>query len=141
MASTISTFEQYIESVPDDGKQIIIKLQKIFSENLFDGFEPMIQYGMPSFVVPHRLFPQGYHCSPEQPLPFISFAARNKFIAVYHMGIYAIPEFCKWFTEEYPKHAKTNLDMGKSCIRFKKPEHIPCDLIAELARKSPRNDG
>lgn len=135
MAAEINTFEHYIESLPEDRQQIVIKLQNTFLENLPDGFEPMIQYNMPSFVIPHKLYPAGYHCSPEQPLPFISFASRSNYIALYHMGIYAIAELYAWFVEEYPKHVKAKLDMGKSCIKFKKPEHIPYGLIAELAQK------
>jgi hypothetical protein len=87
------------------------------------------------YSVPHSRYPAGYHCNPEQPLPFISVASQKNFIALYHMGIYADPELLAWFTAEYPKHSKTKLDMGKSCIRFKKPEAIPFALIAELAGK------
>ncbi len=85
-------------------------------------------------------YPAGYHCDPKQALPFISIASQKNFIAIYHMGIYSDPKLLEWFTAEYPKHSKTKLDMGKSCIRFKKPEAIPFELIGQLAEKmTPQN--
>jgi hypothetical protein len=90
---------------------------------------------MIGYVVPHSIYPNGYHCTPELPLPFISFASQKNFIAIYHMGIYANPELLNWFVAEYPKHSTQKLDMGKSCIRFKKANQIPFELIAELAQK------
>lgn len=95
---------------------------------------------MLGYVVPHSLYPAGYHCDPKTPLPFLAIASQKNFIALYHMGIYAKPELLKWFTTEYPKHSTAKLDMGKSCIRFKKPEHIPYTLIAELAKKMTVKD-
>ena len=86
-------------------------------------------------VVPHSIYPNGYHCNPKLALPFINLASQKKFIALYHMGIYANPELLKWFTDEFPKHSSQKLDMGKSCIRFKKADQIPFDLIAELVQK------
>ena len=109
-------------------------------DNLPNGFEEVINYGMPGYVVPHSMYPDGYHCNPSLPLPFIGLASQKNFVALYHMGIYANPKLLKWFTEEYPKHCKSKLDMGKSCIRFKKPEQIPYDLIAELAGKMTVQD-
>jgi len=90
---------------------------------------------MLGWSVPHKLYPAGYHCKPEDPLPFLSIASQKNFIAVYHMGIYANPKLLKWFVSEFPKHSKSKLDMGKSCIRFKKMEDIPFKLIGELASK------
>lgn len=127
--------KSYIEKLPEDRQVTINKLRKVISENLPDGFAEEISYGMIGFVVPHSLYPAGYHCTPSEPLPFISLASQKNFISLYHMGIYAKPELLQWFTEEYPKHSKTKLDMGKSCIRFKKPEQIPYELIAELCTK------
>ena len=95
---------------------------------------------MPAWVVPHSTYPDGYHCTPELPLPFMNVASQKNFIAVYHMGIYANPELMEWFVSEYPKHCKRKLDMGKSCIRFKKIEEIPFELIAELSTKMTPND-
>lgn len=95
---------------------------------------------MPGYVVPHEIYPAGYHCDPKLPLPFVAIASQKNFIAFYHMGIYAIPELQKWFTTEFPKHSTAKLDMGKSCIRFKKPEHIPYQLLGELIKKLPVKD-
>ena len=130
-----STPEEYLEKVPKERKEPMEKLRKVILENLPDGFEEMINYGMIGYVVPHSIYPDGYHCSPELPLPFLSRASQKNFIGLYHMGIYANEELLNWFVGEYPKYIKTKLDMGKSCIRFKKPDQIPYELIAELASK------
>jgi hypothetical protein len=99
-----------------------------------------MSYGMLGYVVPHSVYPPGYHCDPNLPLPFMAVASQKNFIAFYHMGIYAQPELLKWFTTEYPKHSKAKLDMGKSCMRFKKPENIPYKLIGELVKKMKVKD-
>ncbi|MBD3639191.1 MAG: DUF1801 domain-containing protein [Crocinitomicaceae bacterium] len=125
----------YITKLPEDRQEPMKKLKAAIEANIPDGFEEAISYGMPGWVVPHTIYPAGYHCKPEEPLPFMSIASQKNFIAVYHMGIYADPELMKWFTNEYPKHCKRKLDMGKSCIRFKKMDDIPYELIGELASK------
>ncbi len=94
-----------------------------------------MNYGMIGYVVPHKIFPVGYHVNPKMPLPFVNIASQKNFIAFYHMGLYGNKKLLDWFVGEYPKHSKTKLDMGKSCVRFKKPEHIPFELIGELMRK------
>ena len=131
----ITTIKEYINSLPEERKLVIEHLLRTLKENLPKGFEERISYGMPGFVVPHSIYPDGYHCDPSLPVPFIGLASQKNFIALYHMGIYANPDLLKWFIGEYPKHCKSKLDMGKSCIRFKKLEQIPYDLIAELAGK------
>lgn len=139
MKTNISTPDDYIDSLPDDRKVILEKLRKIFKKNLPKGFEETLSYGMLAYVVPHSLYPAGYHTNPELPLPFVSIASQKNFIALYHMGVYGDPKLLQWFTSEYSKHSKAKLDMGKSCIRFKKPDQIPFDLITELAKKiSPK---
>jgi len=135
MAENILDVQSYIQNLPEDRQDTINKLRKVIMDNLPEGFSETIGFGMIGFVVPHSLYPDGYHCTPSEPLPFISLASQKNFISLYHMGIYAVPELLQWFTEEYPKHSKTKLDMGKSCIRFKKPEQIPFELIAELCTK------
>lgn len=127
--------KEYLGNVPEERKEAIRKLRETIVENLPEGFQEKLGYGMPGYVIPHSIFPAGYHCDPKLPLPFMGFASQKNFIAFYHMGIYAMPELHDWFVGEYPKHVKTKLDMGKSCIRFKKPDQIPYDLIAELVRK------
>jgi len=130
-----NTPDEYIAQLPDDRKPIMEKLRKVILDNLPKGFEEVNNYGMIGYVVPHSIYPKGYHVTPDLPLPFINIASQKNFIGVYHMGIYANPKLLKWFTAEYPKHCKLKLDMGKSCIRFKKPDQIPFDLIGELASK------
>ncbi|MBX3044254.1 MAG: DUF1801 domain-containing protein [Candidatus Kapabacteria bacterium] len=129
------TTEQYIEQLTADRQVAVRELRKTILQNLPDGFSETISYGMIGFVVPHSIYPSGYHCDPKQPLPFISIASQKNFIALYHMGLYANPDLLKWFSDEYPKHSKTKLDMGKSCIRFKKPDQIPFELIGDLCSK------
>ena len=99
------------------------------------GFKEEMNYGMLGYVVPHEIYPGGYHCDPKQPLPFANIASQKNFIAFYHMGLYAMPKLYKWFVDEYPRYSTAKLDMGKSCIRFKKAEHIPYKLIGELIKK------
>ena len=140
MTSTAKTADDYIASLPEDRKTAMAKLRKVIVSNLPKGFTETMQYGMLGWAVPHSKYPAGYHCNPTQALPFAGIASQKNFIAVYHMGVYAMPELLDWFTKEYPKHSKTKLDMGKSCIRFKKPENIPFDLIGELASKMTVND-
>ena len=136
----ITTIKEYINSLPEERKLVIEHLLRTLKENLPKGFEERISYGMPGFVVPHSIYPDGYHCDPSLPVPFIGLASQKNFVALYHMGIYANPDLLKWFIGEYPKHCKSKLEMGKSCIRFKKPEQIPYALIAELAGKMTVQD-
>lgn len=130
-----NTIKEYVNNAPEHQKAAIQKLLNILTKKLPKGFEKTMSYGMPSFVVPHSIYPNGYHCKPEEPVPFISIGAQKKHIGFYHMGIYAIPELLNWFTTEFPKHSSLKLDMGKSCIRFKNPEKIPFELLEELASK------
>ncbi len=135
MISKATTPDQYIKELPADRKEAMIKLRDTIRKNLPTGFKEMMGYGMMGYAVPHEIYPAGYHCNPKDPLPFAGIASQKNFIAFYHMGIYANPELLKWFTTEYPKHSTARLDMGKSCVRFKKPEHIPYKLIGELMKK------
>lgn len=130
-----TTTQEYIDQLPEDRQGPITKLKNILSENLSSEFEEGILYKMIGFYVPHTRYPEGYHCNPVDPLPFINLASQKNFVAVYHMGLYAEKELLDWFVGEYPKHCTYKLDMGKSCIRFKKMEDIPYDLIAQLAQK------
>jgi len=135
-----NSISEYLENIPEDRKAVMQKLISTISENLPNGFTEQLGYGMPAWVVPHSLYPDGYHCSPELPLPFMNVASQKNFIAIYHMGIYANDELMKWFVSEYPKHCSRKLDMGKSCIRFKNIEEIPFELIAELCKKMSPKD-
>lgn len=127
--------EDYISQVPEERQSTLKKLRKTVKDNLPKGFEEGIQYGMIGYFVPHSTYPDGYHCTPSEPLPFMSFASQKNSVNLYHSGIYAVPEIHDWFVSEYPKHSKRKLDMGKSCIRFKNMDDIPFDLIGELCKK------
>jgi uncharacterized protein YdhG (YjbR/CyaY superfamily) len=140
MISKAATPDQYFKELPADRKEAMNKLRETIRKSIPKGFKESMGYGMVGYCVPHEIYPAGYHCDPKQPLPFTGIASQKNFIALYHMGIYAMPALLKWFTTEYPKHSSAKLDMGKSCIRFKKPEHIPYKLIAELMKKVTVND-
>lgn len=127
--------EDYILQLPEDRQVVMTKLRDTIKKNLPKGFEETISYGMIGYVVPHSKYPAGYHCTPKLPLPFLNIASQKNFIAVYHMGIYINKELFDWFINEFPKHSKSKLDMGKSCIRFKKIDDIPYKLLGELATK------
>jgi len=135
MTSDAKTVDEYVAHLPEDRKTAIQKMRAAIKTSLPNGFEEMMNYGMMGWAVPHSIYPAGYHCKPSDPLPFMGIASQKNFISFYHMGIYAKPELLEWFVNEYPKHCKTKLDMGKSCIRFKKPEHIPLELLSELVGK------
>ena len=135
MAQSINFPEEYIAQIPDERREAFGALRQTVLKNLPPGFKEVISYGMIGFVVPHEIYPQGYHCSPELPLPFVNIANQKNFIALYHMGIYSDPELLTWFEQEYPKHCKTKLDMGKSCIRFNPKKDLPNYALIKLLRK------
>ncbi len=132
--------EAYLNSIPEERQEKFKELIETIRKNIPAGFTEMMQYNMPSWSISLEDYAPGYHCTPNTPLPFLSLASQKNFIALYHMGIYMIPEILDWFVAEYPKHSKRKLDMGKSCIRFKKPEDIPMELIAELMKKITPQD-
>ena len=135
-----NTPEEYIALLPEDRQPIVEKLRTIIKKNLPKGFEEGINYKMLGYYVPHSIYPDGYHCDPKLPLPFMNLASQKNSINLYHSGIYAKKELYDWFVAEYPKHSKRKLDMGKSCIRFKYIDDIPYDLIAELCTKLTVNE-
>ena len=140
MQSKSNNVTDYLKELPEDRKIPMNKLREIIIGNLPNGFVEQMSYGMIGYVVPHSTYPKGYHCNPKSPLPFVNIASQKNFIAFYHMGIYANPDLLDWFVAEYPKHSTQKLDMGKSCIRFKKMNQIPFNLIAELMRKISVNE-
>jgi uncharacterized protein YdhG (YjbR/CyaY superfamily) len=135
MQSNCKTPQEYLNSLPGDRKIAIEKLREIIKHNLPEGFQEEMSYGMLGYVVPHSIYPKGYYCNPKLPLPFMNIASQKNFIAIYHMGIYLDSRIMNWFIVEYSKQVKTKIDMGKSCIRFKKMDEIPYELIGELATK------
>lgn len=130
-----TTVEAILENIPVERAVAFRQFHDVIVKNLPKGFEPGISYGGLGYVVPHTLYPAGYHCKPAEPLPFAGLANQKNSINFYHMGIYTDPKLLQWFVAEYPKHCSQKLDMGKSCIRFKKPEAIPFALIGELMQK------
>jgi uncharacterized protein YdhG (YjbR/CyaY superfamily) len=138
--SQATTVPAYLKEVPEERVAALKKLRKTIKDNLPAGFKEAMGYGMPAYVVPHKLYPDGYHCDPQLPLPFINFASQKNFVALYHMGIYADKKLLTWFEKEWPKHVTTKLDMGKSCIRFKNPDKIPFELIGQLCQKMTPED-
>jgi hypothetical protein len=134
------TVNDILMNVPPDRVEPFNKLHNIIVKNLPKGFEAAISYGGLGYVIPHKLYPAGYHCKPSEPLPFAGIASQKDSINFYHMGIYADSKLLKWFVSEYPKHSAQKLDMGKSCIRFKKMDQIPYKLIGELMKKISTKD-
>lgn len=135
MKANGNTVEEILTSLPVERTLPFNKLHEVIVKNLPKGFEPAISYGGLGYVVPHSLYPAGYHCKPSEPLPFAGIASQKHSINFYHMGIYADPALYEWFVTEYPKHSKQKLDIGKSCIRFKNLEEIPYKLIGDLMKK------
>ena len=135
MQSKASTPEQYLSELPDDRKEVMGQLRQTILNHLPPGFEECMNYGMLGYVVPHSIYPDGYHCDTRLPLPFINLASQKNHIGFYHMGLYSDPELLDWFQKSYKEQVTTKLDMGKSCIRFKNPKHIPYSLIGELVEK------
>ena len=135
MQSKALNVEQYLSELPEERKEAMEKLRKTILEHIPPGFSEGMGYGMMGYTVPFEKYPSGYHCDPKQQLPFAGMASQKNNISFYHMGIYAKPELLAWFQGEYPAHSKAKLDMGKSCIRFKKIDQIPYELIGELMSK------
>lgn len=136
MKTAVASPQEYIDALPEDRKEAFLALRAAIVSNLPKGFTEEISYGMIGYVVPHSLYPAGYHCNTKLPLPFISIAAQKNFVALYHMGLYADENLMEWLITEYSKNNSKKLDIGKSCIRFKKLEDIPQELIGELLAKT-----
>jgi len=135
-----NTPDEYIDQLSDERQSIMSKLRKTILNNLPKGFEEQMSYGMLGYVVPHTIYPEGYHCDKKLPVPFINLASQKNYIAIYHSGMYADENLLNWFVTEYPKHCKRKLDMGKSCVRFKNMDDIPYELIGELCTKMTVQD-
>ncbi|HMS29735.1 MAG TPA: DUF1801 domain-containing protein [Saprospiraceae bacterium] len=140
MKANGSSVSEILANIPADRVQAFTRLHETIVRNLPKGFEAAISYGGLGYVVPHEIYPAGYHCKPIEPLPFAGLASQKNSINFYHMGIYADPTLLNWFVTEYPKHTVQKLDMGKSCIRFKKFDQIPFELIGQLMKKMSVQD-
>jgi len=135
MTYDVSTVEEYVAALPEDRREPFERLRRTIRDHLPDGFEEALSYKLPSFVVPHSRYPEGYHCRPEEPLPFLSIASQKGYIGFYHSGLYSMPDLLDWFTTAWADRDIGRLDMGKSCVRFRKMDRIPHDLIGELCQK------
>jgi len=135
VSSDAKTVPAYMRELAEERQAGMKALRKVIRENLPEGFRETMQYGMPSYVVPHKLYPDGYHCNPKEPLPFMHFAAQKRHVAIYHSGLYANEKLMAWFEREFAKQSPRKLNKGKCCVRFSKPEHIPLDLVGQLCRK------
>ena len=140
MQSKATTVDAYIAELPEDRQKMINEFRKVIKKNMPKGFQECMNYGMIGWVVPHSKYPGGYHCNPKDPLPFMGLASQKNSVNFYHMGIYGDPKLLKWFTDEHAKASSKKLDMGKSCVRYKKAEDIPFKLIGELAAKISVDD-
>ncbi len=140
MTSTATTVEAYLKELPDNRKEAIGKLRDVILTNLPSGFSEQMSYGMIGYVVPHSLYPHGYHCNPTLPLPFLNLASQKNYVSLYHMGLYADAVLMKWFESEMATQNIPQPEMGKSCLKFKKPEQIPYALIGQLVAKISVND-
>lgn len=140
MKANGNTVEAILANVPEERVEPFNKLHEVIMKNLPKGFEAGISYGGLGYVIPHSLYPEGYHCKPSEPLPFAGIASQKGSINFYHMGIYADQDLLNWFVAEYPKYSQQKLDMGKSCIRFKKMDQIPYELIGMLMQKMSAQD-
>jgi hypothetical protein len=134
MQSKAKTVDEYIETLPEDRQKAIIDIRNVVNKNLPKGFEEVMS-GMIGWVVPHEIYPNGYHCDPKQPLPFMGLASQKNFISFYSMCLYSDSKQFAWFQKEWTKHSSKKLDMGKCCVRFKKVDDIPLKLLGELAAK------
>lgn len=135
-----STPEEYIANIPEERQAVFQALREAINDNLPEGMQEKMSYGMLGYVVPKSVYPNGYHCDTRLPLPFANLASQKNFIAFYHMGMYANEDVLNWFKEEYAKRCKYKIDMGKSCVRFKRLDDIPVDLIGELMTKMNTQD-
>ena len=140
MQSKAATVEAYIAELPEDRKKAMSELRKVINKNLPKGFKEEMNYGNIGYVIPHSIYPAGYHCDPKLPLPFMGIASQKNSINFYHMGIYADPKLLKWFTNAHAKASPKRLDMGKSCVRYKTPDDIPYKLLGELVSKITVDD-
>ena len=139
MQSKAKTVEEYLAALPEDRREAVQAVRKVILKNLGKGYEEGMQYGMIGYYVPHSVYPDGYHCDPKQPLPFAGLASQKNHMAIYLMCIYGIEEQERWFREAWARTGK-KLDMGKSCVRFKKLEDLPLDVVGQAIKRVPAKD-
>lgn len=136
MKSDAKTVEQYLDALPEDRREAIAAVRRVVLKNLPKGYEEGMQYGMIGYFVPHSLYPAGYHCDASQPVPFASIASQKNHMAIYMMCIYSDPAHLEWFVDAWKKSGN-RLDMGKGCVRFRKLENVPLDVVGQAIRRVP----
>lgn len=129
------TPDEYVASLPEERRAPVSAIRSAINSNLPKGFKEIVGYGI-NWVVPHELYPAGYHCNPEHPLGYMGLASQKQYISLYDMCLYGGADHLEWFRQEWPQHTSRKLDMGKSCIRFKKFDDLPLELIGKLAAKA-----
>ena len=135
MSEQITTIANYLTALTPERREAMEQLRQTILQALPKGFAECMSYGMIGYVVPHTIYPKGYHCNTKLPLPFINIGSKKNGLVMHHLGLYGMPSLCNWFVAEYAKQPNTKLDMGKGCVRFKNSKAIPFALIAELAGK------
>lgn len=136
MKSSAKTVDEYVKSLPPDRREAINTVREVILKNLPKGYEECMSYGMIGYVVPHSIYPKGYHCDPSLPLPYANLASQKNHMALYLMCCYGDPAIYKWFCDSWKKAGK-KLDMGKSCVRFKKLEDVSLDVIGQVIARVP----
>lgn len=139
MAAKPATVKEYLDSLPEDRRKALSKVRAAVNKGLPKGYQEGIQYGMIGWFVPHTLFPAGYHCDPKQPVPFAGLASQKNHMSLYLMCIYGDEGHRKWFERAW-KDAGKKLDMGKGCVRFKRVEDVPLDVVTEAVSRVPVKD-
>ena len=136
MQSKSKSVKEYLAELPPERRAAIQTVREVILKNLPKGYEEVMQYGMIGYVVPHRIYPAGYHCDPKLPLPFAALASQKNHMAVYFIHIYLHKEAESWFRQTYKASGK-KLNMGKSCVRFEKLEDLPLEVIGKAVAKVP----
>ncbi|RJG19186.1 DUF1801 domain-containing protein [Massilia cavernae] len=143
MQSPAATISDYLATLPGGRRQIVEAVRNVIVANLDGGYAEGMQYGMIGYAVPHSIFPAGYHCDPKQPLPFAGLASQKNYVSLYLMGLYSgcteenETDEVRWFRDAWAASGKKKLDMGKACVRFKKLDDVPLDVIGEAIRRIP----
>jgi hypothetical protein len=136
MKTAAKTVDEYLQSLPEERRAVVNAVRKVIRANLPEGYAECVQYGMIGYVVPHSIYPAGYHCDPRQPLPIAGLAAQKNYFAMHLMAVYGHPETEQWFRKAYLASGK-KLDMGKACVRFKKVDDLPLEVIGQLIARVP----
>ena len=136
MTSQAKTVEEYLQALPGDRRAAISTVRETILANLPKGYEVRMNYGMIGYVVPHSIYPAGYHCNPAQPLTYASLGSQKNHIALYLMCVYGHAETAAWFRKAWEATGK-KLDMGKACVRFKRLEDVPLEVVGQVIARTP----